>query len=241
MLFNGDCYEILREKIADNSVDLVVTDPPYDIKSSLNGGGVLKEKHHLKDLNALDCLSFEPEPFLELLTSKFKNGFNGYFFCNKSLVYRYCAWAVKHNFLYDILVMSKANPVPCVNNHHLSDLEYIVLVRDKGAYFNSKLGDMSNYKKHYSVVIGNGGAKSAHPAKKPVELIKRFVRISSVSGDVVLDPFMGSGTTGVACRELGREFIGIEKEPKYFDMASVAIKGAFDKREVGLFGDVYDC
>lgn len=153
---------------------------------------------------------------------------------------RYINWAVKNGYGYDILVMSKSNPMPIFNNHHLSDLEYIVFIRSSGAFFNSKLDSFDNYRKHYNVVVGNGGKKNEHPAKKPVELIKRFVRVSSKNGDVVLDPFMGSGTTGVACKELGREFVGCEQDKKYFELASVAVGESMDKRERGLWGEVWE-
>ena len=239
MLYHGDCYEILKNKIANDSIDLVVTDPPYDLSIGGGGGFMKKEnKKHLDELKELKSTSFEPEPLLYALQPKFKNGvFNGYFFCNKSLVARYINWAVKNGYSYDILVMSKANPVPIFNSHHLSDLEYIVFIRSAGAFFNSKLESFDNYRKHYSVVLGS---KNIHPAKKPLELIKRFVRVSSQSGGVVCDPFMGSGTTGVACRELGREFVGCEQDKKYFELAVKAVGESVDMRERGLFGEVWE-
>ena len=157
MLYHGDCYEILKNKIANDSIDLVVTDPPYDLSIGGGGGFMKKEnKKHLDELKELKSTSFEPEPLLYALQPKFKNGvFNGYFFCNKSLVARYINWAVKNGYNYDILVMSKANPVPIFNSHHLSDLEYMLFIRSSGAFFNSKLESCDNYRKHYSVVLGS--------------------------------------------------------------------------------------
>lgn len=87
MLYHGDCYEVLKDKIANDSIDLVVTDPPYDFSVGLNGGGfmVKENKKCLDELKELKSTSFEPEPFLYLLQSKFKNGvFNGYFFVTKA-------------------------------------------------------------------------------------------------------------------------------------------------------------
>ena len=91
MLYHGDCYEILKNKIANDSIDLVVTDPPCDLSIGGGGGLVKKEnKKHLDELKELKSTSFEPEHLLYALQPKFKNGvFNGYFFCNKSLVARY--------------------------------------------------------------------------------------------------------------------------------------------------------
>lgn len=65
-----------------------------------------------------------------------------------------------------------------------------------------------------------------HPTQKPLSLLRELVNLVSESGDVVLDPFMGSGTTGVACVRLGRKFIGIEMEPKFFDIACRRIEEA---------------
>ncbi len=65
-----------------------------------------------------------------------------------------------------------------------------------------------------------------HPNEKPLELVERFVRLHTTPGQVVLDPFMGSGTTGVSCVQLGRQFIGIELEPRYFDIACRRIEQA---------------
>jgi site-specific DNA-methyltransferase (adenine-specific) len=65
--------------------------------------------------------------------------------------------------------------------------------------------------------------RGLHPNQKPVALIEYFLRTYTKEGDTVLDPYMGSGTTGVACKNLGRKFIGIEIEPKYFDVACARI------------------
>jgi len=70
------------------------------------------------------------------------------------------------------------------------------------------------------------GGNLEHPTKKPIELMKMIILDLTKENDLILDPFMGSGTTGVACMETGRRFIGIEKEPKYFEIAEKRIKNA---------------
>ena len=67
-------------------------------------------------------------------------------------------------------------------------------------------------------------SKGVHPAQKPVELLERFIRVSSAENDIVLDPFMGSGSSGVACKRLNRNFIGIELDKNYFDVAKERIE-----------------
>jgi site-specific DNA-methyltransferase (adenine-specific) len=75
-----------------------------------------------------------------------------------------------------------------------------------------------------------------HPNEKPVQLVAYFVKNHTLSADTIIDPFMGSGTTGVACVNLGRKFIGIELEPKYFDVSVKRIRQAIiDKQNGPLF------
>lgn len=71
------------------------------------------------------------------------------------------------------------------------------------------------------------GEFRVHPNEKPIKLVNRFIRLHTIEGQTVLDPFMGSGTTGVACAKMGRKFIGIEIEPKYFDIACKRIEEAY--------------
>lgn len=109
--------------------------------------------------------------------------------------------------------MCKSNPIPAYNNHYMSDLEYIIVIREPGTYF-SKAKDIELYRKWYMTNCKKG----IHPAEKPLELIRKFIQVGSPEGATVLDCFMGSGTTGVACKELNRNFIGIELDDKYYDL-----------------------
>ncbi len=82
---------------------------------------------------------------------------------------------------------------------------------------------------------GHGGRQNDHPTQKPVLLMRELVALFSIADDLIADPFMGSGTTGVAAIQLGRKFIGIEKEPKYFDIACERIENA--QRQDTLFAE----
>jgi DNA modification methylase len=84
-----------------------------------------------------------------------------------------------------------------------------------------------------NVMSGMPPRDREHPNEKPVEIIEQIVATHSNAGDLILDPFMGSGTTGVACARLGRRFIGIEIEPKYFNIACRRIEAA--QRQADLF------
>ena len=225
-IYNMDCLEGLK-LIPDKSIDLVVTDPPYRFENK--GGGFYAHNKstrrlYLQKLDDIKCTTFQPVEFLEVLKPKMKV-FYGYFFCNKFLITDYVNWAKKNKYNFDLLVMGKTNPIPAYNSHHLSDLEYIVMIREKGSYF-SKHNRLDDYRKFYLTNCRKG----VHPAEKPVELIERYIRVSSQENDLILDPFMGSGTTAVACINTGRNFIGFEISEEYCKIAEKRISEAISNQ-----------
>lgn len=219
-IYNMDCLEGMKQ-MADNSVDLVVTDPPYKFlsKSSVSGGGFFndKNKQNLIKIKNKFGLFFNPKIYLSELKRIMKN-FNLYIFTNKNLIYDYIKFAKYNKYVFDILLWIKPNPVPINKGHYLIDKEYIIYIRSKGATFNSNLG-YNNYFTYFSYPIGVK-QKWEHPTIKPIELIKKIIKISSNENDIVLDPFMGSGTTAVACKQLNRKFIGFETSKEYCDIAN---------------------
>ena len=219
-LLQGDCLELMKD-IPDGSVDLVVTDPPYKFENQ--GGGFYAKyastrRTYLNDLKNINCCEFDPIVFLDTLRPKLKK-FYGYFFCNKSLLVPYIQYAIDHKCSYDVLVMAKSNPIPSFNNHHLNDLEYIVMMREKGSFF-SHHKNFDDFRKFFMTNCSKG----VHPAQKPVELLERFIRVSSTENDIVLDPFMGSGSCCISAINTNRSFIGIELDKNYFDIAEKRIR-----------------
>lgn len=232
----GDYATVLPD-IPDGSVDLLITDPPYKFENQGGGFYARNESTHrqyLDSLKQIQCCEFEPRAFLELVQSKLKK-FYGFFFCNKTLVGDYIQFAKEKRLQYDILIMAKTNPIPAYNNHHLSDLEYIILMREKGTYF-SKHKDLDDYRKLFITNCRRG----VHPAEKPVELIRRYIRVASQPGDTILDCFMGSGTTGVACAKEERNFIGIEINENYFHIAEQRIAAETREKEENMVFDFAD-
>lgn len=232
-LRHGDCYEIIPT-LPDNSIDLVISDPPYQF-GTIHGSGMFSEKNYekygrtrnitmLHNLEKLDSIVFEPVKLLDMLEPKMKS-FYGYFFCNKMLVADYIGWAKSHGYTFDILTMIKKNPVPAKSTHHLSDIEYIVLIRGKKTWWQGKGLEMDDYRKWFMTTC----QKRIHPAEKPVELLERFVRVSCPENGLIFDPFAGSGSTGIACLNNNRNFIGIEKDDAYFDLASKRLKERQDE------------
>jgi len=210
-IYHGDCREILPQL---EPVDLVLTDPPY--RQSTSGGGIVDKRDKFTELINSNLNNFEPKEYIELALSKTR-GSHGYFFCSKNLLSDYINIFESRQLNWNILVMHKNNPVPCKNNTYLTDIEFIMFCRGKGTCFFDNGLDYYFYKKVKSVNVKPSGYN--HPTVKPIEVISQLVRVSSCLGQTILDPFMGSGTTLRAAKDLNRKAIGIEIEEKYCEIA----------------------
>lgn len=118
---------------------------------------------------------------------------------------------------FEILTWNKTNPTPTTNNSWLPDIEYCLYFREKGIIYND--GYELKSKWYESPANKKDKDKFNHPTIKPVELVKRHLLHTTQPGDVVLDCFMGSGTTCVACKDIGRKYIGFEISEKWFKIA----------------------
>lgn len=219
-LHNDDCLQILKH-IQDKSIDLVVTDPPYIVET--NGAGIYKQadKQYVKELNNIkDGFS---EKVLDELCRVMKK-INCYFFCSQKQIIPLLDYFVKNkNCNWNIISWHKTNPVPACGNKYLTDTEFILFFREKGV---KVYGSFETKKTWYATPLNQKDKKLyGHPTIKPLDIVKNFIVNSSNENDIVLDPFMGSGTTGVACKQLNRNFIGIELEEKYFRIAEDRING----------------
>jgi len=207
-----DCLEgIERMKDAGVIPDLIITDPPYEF-DSVEGGFDASHSKVMAEIKVIGTDKFDINKFIPAIIDLQGDRVNAYFFCNKKLVYDYLRIAKDRGLNYDILTLNKINPVPCKYSSYMPEIEYIIFMRSKGVYFNGDL-PVRNYFKSYKISIGDGNNK--HPNQKPMGLIDRFVKISSDKGHLVMDCFMGSGTTALSARSNGRSFIGFEINPKY--------------------------
>ena len=225
-LHNADCLDILKS-IPDKSVDLIVTDPPYLI-SATNGGGTVNSIKKLdKSLIQLtqntditqgyDITKFNTQ-FLRVM-----NEINIYIWCNKIQIPDYLKFYVDtYKCKFDIICWHKTNALPTYSNKYLSDTEYLLYFRKgKGKCFPQTYEDAKTY---YIAPINHKDKKTwNHPTIKPLDLTEKIIRNSSKEGQTILDPFMGSGTVGVACKNLNRKFIGVEIDTNYFSIAKQRI------------------
>lgn len=213
-LYNGDCLEVMKN-LPTSSVDLVVTDPPYDVHAG-KGGGAFGNRKAFSEIQFISN-GFSNEVLDELCRVMKK--INCYFFCSQKQIIPLLDYFVKDKKCnYNLLTWHKTNPVPACNNKYLSDTEYCLFFRESGVKI---LGSFETKKTYYVTPLNiKDKQKYNHPTVKPLDIIQNLIVNSSNEGDVVLDPFVGSGTTGVACKNLHRNFIGIELDEHYFDVAS---------------------
>ena len=225
-LYKGDCVEVMKS-LPSNSVDLIVTDPPYELET--HGGGGKSNFAKGRKLNILDNhIGFISQGFdYDTVFSEFLRICkvpNILIFCSNDQVSKTMSWFENNGLRVTLLVWHKTNACPLGNGKHISDIEFIVYVRGKGACFNN-----DTPLKHKSKVFTSpicSGTDRFHPTQKRVEHIKQYLELHSNEGDTILDCFMGSGTTGVASVQSKRNFIGVEIDDKYFDLAEKRIKNA---------------
>jgi site-specific DNA-methyltransferase (adenine-specific) len=232
-IIHGDCLEILQQ-IADKSVDLVLTDPPYNIskendnrdRSRLNSP-IMRRSSPLKydfgewDNRNREEFMFFTSGWLKECCRVLKNGGTMISFFNKEDV-SFLGWEAKKHGVRTrtIFTWVKTNPVPSfrkVNFLSATEFLWIGSKGDKNWTFNfSQQKEMMNY---YITANSSAYGETEHPTEKPLSLVSHLIQTCSNTGDLILDPFTGSGTTCVAAKNLGRRYIGIEKEEKYYNIA----------------------
>lgn len=215
-LYNADCLEKMKG-IEDKSIDLIVSDIPYKIvsggrsktgpKGILNHDNLLVRQGKLFNHNDIEFSDFMPDLYRVLAD----NG-HCYLMVNGRNLKELQIESEKVGFVFqNLLVWDKGNATP--NRWYMNSCEFILFLRKGKAKRINNLGSKTILK------VDNVRGK-LHPTQKPTELMKIFIENSSNENDVVLDPFMGSGSTGVACLNTNRHFIGIELDKKYFEIAS---------------------
>jgi len=234
-LYNQDCIEAMK-KITPDSVDLIVTDPPYNL------GNFMKDRDtNLKKMRdnffgsaGWDDMDFEEwsksmDDFFKESAKVMKKGGTMIMFMAIIKVETIIRIAEKHGFYYKTTgIWHKTNPMPRnMNLHFVNSTEawiYFVYKKRTGTFNN----DGALFHDFVETAVTSNGERKygKHPTQKPESLIQHFIGILSNPEDLVLDPFMGSGTTGVVAKRCDRSFIGIELDAGYFEMAKKRIQEA---------------
>ena len=166
------------------------------------------------------------EDWLPELYRVMKNGTHIYLMCNfknlNDLMNKTANVGLKH---INLLVWEKNNCTP--SQFYMKNCEYTLLLRKGSSKYINDIGGSKTVHK-FNNIIGN----KVHPTEKPVELMEFYLKNSSNTGDNVLDMFMGSGSTGIACVNTNRNFIGIELDENYFNIAEQRIQEAINRKEL---------
>ena len=227
-VWNKDCMECMAA-MDGGSVDLVIADPPY-FQGEGGGGGSfgVKKKNHRTEIDKMMCgISDE---CIEQMARVCKR-VNMYIFCSVLQIPQYLAFATRHCYKFDILTWHKTNSVPACNGKYMPDTEYIVFIKESGVPL---YGTAATKRKYYVTPTNvKDKRKWGHPTIKPLNIVQNLIVNSTQDGGVVLDPFMGSGTTAVACIRTGRNYIGFELNKEYYDKACKRIK--LEQAQLTLF------
>ncbi len=234
-IIQGDCLEFMKD-IPDKSIDMILTSPPYNMRTRVRNGKYTtreksehfskKYKHFGDDLPIEDFYTFHKDCVIEMLR------------ISKVVIYNFqIVTGSKEAFLKiigdfnkdikDIIIWDKGFGQPAMHERVLSSAYEMLLIMEddkkcgrviQNATF--KRGEMQNILR-----IGRGKKMSdIHSAIFPDSLAKEIIKNFSNEGDIILDPFAGSGTTGVACKNLNRNYILIEKEPEYVKICEERLK-----------------
>lgn len=236
----GNCNELIKN-LPDKSIDLIYTDVPYDYGSSgkshkENESGLSKRKsNNYNDLSDMDItLGFDYSILDEFCRVEKKILI--YIWCSKAQIKPLMDYYVdKKGCQYNIFCWTKTNPIPAINNSFLSDIEYLLMFFEPGAcgFYSNDVHDRCKW--YNSPINVKDKDKFEHPTIKPVVFVERQIRCSCPEGGIVLDPFMGSGTTGVACKNNNRNYVGFEISPKYAEIADKRLHGELANGQLSMF------
>lgn len=224
----GDSYEVIK-KISDSSVDLILTDPPYNLSPYSTGNIKMKWRKDINnDVAEWDKKEFLPKDWVNEFKRILKPDGNIFVFTSYNLLGKWHEAFDSEFDTFQFMVWHKTNPVPKIHRAgFLNSCELIVCMWNKGHKWNfSNQKDMHNFVES-PICMGLERWKSPHhPTQKPIKVLEHVIRLASKEGDVVFDPFMGVGSTGIAALKLNRKFIGIEVDEKYLKAAETRIKEA---------------
>lgn len=228
-IYNDDCMKVLQS-LPDNCVDFILTDPPY-LFDTVGGGRNSLAQRAKAMKNSIDFISHDFdynecfEQFLRICKIP-----NMIIFCSNKQIGRTMTFFEDKGLAATLLIWQKSNPIPVCNNKHISECEFAVYVRGKGAYFNNDTPMEWKKKIYVSPICPDG---KLHPTQKPLDLIRRYILLHTKPNDIVFDAFMGSGTTAVACVKENRHFVGCEIDPKYYKVTMERINN--EKSTLTLF------
>ncbi|MBW1650594.1 MAG: site-specific DNA-methyltransferase [Deltaproteobacteria bacterium] len=250
-IYTGDCIKILNEEIEANSIELIFADPPYNLsgnglkwEGNKTGGDWYMANEEWDKMTAPEYILFTRK-WIGGSYKVLKDNGSIYISCTYHNLAEVMIVLKQFNFkINNIIVWQKTNAMPNMTKRVFThSTEFIVwAVKGKNWIFNyeelkninpekQKNGSSKQMRDVWAMSLVQGkerlkdkNGRALHPTQKPEEILKRIITASSNKGDTVLDPFLGSGTTAVTAKKLGRNWIGIEKNKKYVEIAKVRIE-----------------
>ena len=223
MIFNKNCIDIMKN-IETASIDLIITDPPYKTTkrgNSGNSGGMLKTKMFMEG-KVFKENNIKPEEYMPEFFRILKDGSHCYVMTNHVNLQHMINTATEVGFKFvKCLIWNKGNKI--MGQSYMNQFEYILFLR-KGKHKKINNCGTSDILSIPNKKDKDENGKNLHDTQKPVELMKILIENSSQEGEIVLDPFMGIGSTGVACINTNRNFIGIELDENYYNIAKDRIE-----------------
>ena len=229
-----DCLEGMK-LIPDESIDLIATDPPYKVMQKGTSGTMsgyivsdLTKKGKIFDNNDIDIAEYLPE-FYRIL----KPRGHCYIMCNNFNLPHFFDVINASDFHFTKLLVWDKNTKIC-GRYYMGQVEHIFFLR-KGA--DKQINDcgVSDLLSYPNVKDKNDDGSNIHNSQKPVGLMRKLIECSSLEGEVVLDPFMGSGTTAIAAIKSKRAFMGFELDSEYCDIANKRVCAELDVNKSKLF------
>lgn len=233
MIGCGDCLKLMKQ-LPNKSVDLILTDPPYNLGLFMHKRGTnikgMRDNHFA--YSGWDDMEYSQwcrvmRRFMKECARVLKDKGSLIMFMSILKVERLIDYATSSGLYYKTVgIWHKTNPMPRnMNLHFLNSIEpwlYFINNGHTGTFNND--GKPIHDFIETSTISASEHRLGKHPTQKPIQLMRHFVELLSNEKEIVLDPFMGSGSTGVACEQLNRNFIGFELNEEYYNIASRRIQ-----------------
>lgn len=251
IIYQSNCVEVLNEKVNERSVDLIFADPPYNLsgnglkwKGNKTGGDWYMVNEEWDKMTAPEYMQFTRK-WIRACHRTLKDNGSIYISCTYHNISEVMIVLKQLNFkINNIITWQKTNAMPNMTKRLFTHSTEFVVWATKGKkwVFNykelkkinpekQKDGSRKQMRDVWSLPLVQGkerlrgkDGRALHPTQKPEEMLKRIIIASSNEGDLVLDPFLGSGTTAVVAEQLKRNWIGIEINKKYVEFAKKRIK-----------------
>lgn len=228
LLFNGDAYA-LAEKLYEEGITVnhIITDPPYNISQN-NNFTTMRTPRLGVDFGEWDRGQFDLYSWIHLYSRLLDPNGSMVIFCS----YRFISNLIDvleseeaGMVVKDIIVWQKSNPMPRnIDRRYVQDMEFAIWAVKKNSKWVFNRPEGTTYlRAMYNTPLVSGKEKLGHPTQKSLQLMKNIVSVHTNPGETILDPFMGSGSTGEAALLLGRKFIGIEKDERYYTLSAIRL------------------